>query len=65
MEIMTQAHRAGKTILLIMKAAMKGTTIVCHSQSDVCKLLHQAKQLGVKINKPITIQEFIKNNQGK
>ena len=46
MEIMTQAHRAGKTILLIMKAAMKGTTIVCHSQSDVCNLYIKLNNLG-------------------
>jgi hypothetical protein len=55
----------GKTTKLIKMASETDGYIVCHSIDECSRIFADARMLGVKINQPITYEEFRSKKYGR
>lgn len=62
MKIICKPRRAGKTIELIKIAAEKQSYIVCLHRKECVRIADLARELGLKIQFPLTADEFIRKN---
>lgn len=63
MHVIYQSRQSGKTTKLIKRAAKINGTIICWNKLNRKNILKIAKELNLKINKPITFSEFIKSDK--
>lgn len=59
MKVITGGRRAGKTTKLIKLAAEDFAYIVCCSKEECQRIFEQAKEMGLYIPFPITIQDLL------
>ena len=59
MHVVTGGRQCGKTTQLIKLAASSGGTIVCVNYPRACHVQHLAMELGLKIAKPVTLDQLL------
>ena len=64
-KVIYKEPRSGKTTELIKRCAVNGGLIVCAYQTDAFMTERLANDLGFKILKPITFEEFLAGNYDK
>lgn len=57
-------RRSGKTTRLIHQAANKNGFIVCCNNHDRVRIAEMARDMGVSINTPITVDDFFNKQPG-
>lgn len=62
MKIISMPRGAGKTTELIKMAADYNGCIVCYGVENARHIANVAKNLGIKINYPLTFYEFVTEN---
>ena len=62
MKIYIMPRGSGKTMYMIRQSAKTGHTIVCFNRQTARSLVLSAESLGLKIQQPITYDDFINNS---
>lgn len=57
--IIASGRQAGKTMALIELCAREGGYIVCHSKDEAVRVFHKAREMGYRINQPLSYAEFV------
>lgn len=65
MKIISGGRQSGKTTAIIKRCAKEGGYIVCHSFDEAYRIHAKAKEMGLKINFPISFSEFIQGHYAK
>lgn len=60
MKIILSPRQFGKTTRILIKANNYNGYIVCHNHDEIKRISRQAKKMKLKINFPMTFDEFIK-----
>lgn len=64
MKIFNLKRGGGKTTRLIYASELHNAPIICMNQLDRNYIIRQAREYGVNIPEPITVQEFVNTKRG-